>query len=76
MVEDQLDDVSELTSVPSSQGQLERMESQAGRVVANELSTAMGDAEYHQLDDLGRQRLRQLCVGFHAECRKMFLAGP
>ena len=38
VVEEQMDDVSELTSLPSLQGLLERMESQAGRVVANELS--------------------------------------
>ena len=38
VVEEQMDDVSELTSLPSLQGLAERMESQAGRVVANELS--------------------------------------
>ena len=43
VVEDQLDDVGELTSTPSLQGLLERMESQAGRVVANELSAALTD---------------------------------
>ena len=58
VVEDQLEDVSELTSIPSLQGLLERMESQAGRVVANELSAALTDGECHQLDELGRERLR------------------
>ena len=71
VVEDQLDDVSELTSIPSLQGLLERMESQAGRVVANELSAALTDGECHQLDELGRERLRRLCNDFHAQWRKM-----
>ena len=71
VVENQLDDVSELTSIPSLQGLLERMESQAGRVVANELSAALADGECNELDELGRERLRRLCVDFHAQCRKM-----
>ena len=41
VVEEQMDDVSELTSLPSLQGLAERMESQAGRVVANELSAVL-----------------------------------
>ena len=37
LLEDSQDEVAELTSLPALQGLLERMESQAGRVVANEL---------------------------------------
>ena len=101
IVEDQLDDVSELTSLPSlqgprdidppalldrgrgrgfaaacprpwrtevyvhrcrarAQGLLERMESQAGRVVATELSTILGEGGCQRLDEVGRERLQIL----------------
>ncbi|CAK0841403.1 unnamed protein product, partial [Prorocentrum cordatum] len=75
VLEDHMDDVSELTSLPALQGMLERMESQAGRVVANELMSRLedqgGDDRALQLDEIGRCRLRDLCQEFHARCRKI-----
>ncbi|CAK0862279.1 unnamed protein product, partial [Prorocentrum cordatum] len=75
VLEDHMDDVSELTSLPALQGMLERMESQAGRVVANELMSRLedqgGDDRALQLDEIGRGRLRDLCQEFHARCRKI-----
>ena len=74
VLEDNMDDVSELTSLPALQGMLERMESQAGRVVANELMSRLedqgGEDRTLQLDEIGRHRLRDLCQEFHARCRK------
>ncbi|CAK0863360.1 unnamed protein product [Prorocentrum cordatum] len=75
VLEDHMDDVSELTSLPALQGMLERLESQAGRVVANELMSRLEDQgggdRALQLDEIGRHRLRDLCQEFHARCRKM-----
>ena len=60
-----------MTSLPTLQGLLERMESIAGRVVANEL-LAVAEAEgYGALDDIGRERLRKICQEFHKTCRKV-----
>ena len=112
IVEDQLDDVSELTSLPSlqgprdidppalldrgrgrgfaaasprpwrtevyvhrcrarAQGLLERMESQAGRVIATELSAILSEGGCQRLDEVGRERLRILCQDFHTQCRRI-----
>ena len=71
VLEDQLEDVSELTSLPALQGMLERMESQAGRVIANEMMSQIEDGnDVLQLDEIGRERLRNLCREFHKCCRK------
>ena len=74
LVEEQQDDVAELTSLPALQGLLERMESQAGRVVANEIKAFVEDSDggggYGALDNLGRSKLRKLCNDFHAACTK------
>ena len=71
VVDEQQDDVVEMTSLPAMQGLLERMESQAGRIVANELATAVDDIDRNSLDDIGRTRLRKLCADFHWQCSKM-----
>ena len=74
LVDEQQDDVAELTSLPALQGLLQRMESQAGRVVANEIKAYVQESEggggYGALDNLGRARLRKLCDEFHAACAK------
>ena len=75
VVEESLDDVSELTSIPAAQGMIERMTTQAGRVVANELMTRLegkaGEDGKLLLDDIGRQSLQKLCQEFHGLCRKL-----
>ncbi|CAK0847613.1 unnamed protein product, partial [Prorocentrum cordatum] len=75
VLEDHMDDVSELTSLPALQGVLERMESQAGRVVAYELMSRLeeqgGEDRALPLDQIGRHRLWDLCQEFHARCRKI-----
>ncbi|CAK0838914.1 unnamed protein product [Prorocentrum cordatum] len=75
VLEDHMDDVSELTSLPALQGMLERMENQAGRVVANELMSRLeeqgGEDRALPLDEIGRHRLRALCQEFHARCQKI-----
>ena len=52
----------ECSALPALQGILERAESQAGRVVANELMAVVEDGGYGALDQLGRKRLRELCA--------------
>ena len=59
IVDDQLDDVSDVTSLPALQGLVERMESQAGRVAANELSAVIEGAANSRLDEVGRCRLKR-----------------
>ena len=71
IVEDQLDDVSEVTSLPALHGMLERMESQAGRVAANEIIGVLEEGRCRQVDELGRERLRNLCQAFSAQCRQL-----
>ena len=53
MLDEKQDEVEELTSLPALQGLLERMESLAGRVVANELQAISEENGYGALDDLG-----------------------
>ena len=71
---EELDDVAELTSLPAMQGFLERMKSQAGRVVAREIKVFVDDpdggGDYGALDNLGRTKLQQLCYDFQAACAK------
>ncbi|CAK0911448.1 unnamed protein product, partial [Prorocentrum cordatum] len=75
VLEDHMGDVSELTSLPALQGILERMESQAGRAVADELMSRLedqgGEDRALQLGEIGRHRLRDLCQEFHARCREI-----
>ena len=71
LLDEQLDDVAELTSLPALQGLLERMESQAGRVVANELMAVVEQGGYGAMDDMGRNRLRSLCEEFHKTSAKV-----
>ena len=51
------DEIAEMTSLPVLQGLLERMESMAGRVVAHELMALVESGEYGAQDELGREKL-------------------
>ena len=61
-------DASEMTSLPALQRLLERMESQAGRVVANELMARV--KESGAIDEVGRKRLVAACREFNGLCAK------
>ena len=50
---------------------LERMESMAGRIVANELMAVAETDGYGALDEIGRERLRKICQEFHQTCAKV-----
>ena len=63
-------DIAEMTTVPSLQRLLERMESQAGRVAANELLAVSSDGGSGAADELGRNRLAKISREFHAVCQK------
>ena len=71
LLDEAQDEVSEITSLPALQGLLERMESQAGRVVANELMAIAEEGGYGALDEIGRNKLRQLCNDFSKVCTKV-----
>ena len=60
VLEDNHDEVAEMTSLPAMQGMLERMESMAGRIVANELMAVAETDGYGALDEVGRERLRKI----------------
>ena len=70
LLEDNHDEIAEMTSLPALQGMLERMESMAGRIVANELMAVAEDG-YGALDDIGGEKLRQICQEFHETCTKV-----
>ena len=72
LLDEQQTEMSELTSLPALQGLYERMESQAGRVLANELYSVAEEGGYGALDDIGRNKLRSLCQEFHHPCAKEF----
>ena len=71
LLEDNHDEVAEMTSLPALQGMLERMESMAGRIVANELMAVAETDGYGALDEIGRERLRKICQEFHQTCAKV-----
>ena len=53
---------------------LERMESMAGRIVANELMAMVQTDETDgsgALDEFGREKLRKICHEFHQTCAKV-----
>jgi len=71
VLEENHDEISELTSLPALQGLLEKMESMAGRVVANELMAVVESGEYGAQDEIGRDRLKRLSQEFHYVCSKV-----
>jgi len=68
VVDENTEDALEMSKLPALQAMLERMENQAGRVVANELNARAEEGEYGAEDDVGRQRLQRLCQDFHQHC--------
>ena len=71
LLEENHDEVAEMTSLPALQDLLERLESMAGRIVANELMAVAKTDGYGALDDVGRERLRRICQEFHQTCAKV-----
>ena len=77
VLDEDMDATMESSKLPVLQALLERMEGQAGRVVANELAalargeSSRGEEDYGALDDVGRERLKQLSRQFHETCAKV-----
>jgi hypothetical protein len=71
LLEENHDEVAEMSSLPALQGMLERMESMAGRIVANELMAVAETDGYGALDEVGRERMRKICQEFHQTCAKV-----
>ena len=71
VLEDDHDEIAEMTSLPALQGLLERMESMAGRIVANELMAVVDSGEYGAKDSMGREKLATLAKEFHSVCAKV-----
>ena len=71
VLEENHDEIAEMTSLPALQGLLEKMESLAGRVVANEVMAFVESGEYGAQDELGRAKLKRLSEEFHHVCSKV-----
>ena len=71
LLEEAQDDESELTSLPALQGVSVRMESKAGRVVANELTAIVEEGGCGALDEVGRNKLRRLREEFQKRCSRV-----
>ena len=63
-------DATEVSSLPSLQRLLERMETQAGRIMANEAYSVVEKGGFTALDELGRNRLLAICRDFHSQCKR------
>ena len=63
-------DTAEITTLPSLQRLLERLETQAGRVVANEAYSMVEKGGFVALDEVGRARVLSLARDLHALCTK------
>ena len=68
VLDESMEDALEMSKLPAMQTMLERMEQQAGRVVANELHAHAEEADDGAEDEVGRQRLQALCKDFHKHC--------
>ena len=69
VIDEDMAELSELSKLPALQGLLEQMEAQAARIIRNELGALVADSRYGALDELGRKRLRNICMDFHDETR-------
>ena len=64
-------DAAELSSLPSLQRLLDRMQNQGDRLLRNEAESMVTEGGYKAEDEVGRQRLLSLCREFLAQCRKV-----
>jgi len=71
VMDENLEEAMESSKLPILQTLLERMENQAGRVLANELSARTEEGDYDGRDDVGRNRLKWICQEFHTSCAKI-----
>ena len=71
VLDENLEEAMESSKLPTLQILLERMENQAGRVLANELSARTEEGDYDGRDDVGRNHLRWVCQEFHTACAKI-----
>ena len=70
IVDEDTADASEVSTLPQLQRLLENMDAQAGRVVANETYCMVEEGGFAALDDVGRERLLNVCRKFHAQCQR------
>ena len=68
VVDEDTADAAEVSTLPTLQRLLEKMETQAGRILANETYSMVEKGGFKALDDVGRERLRQVCREFHTAC--------
>ena len=71
VLDDDQTQTAELSKLPALQGLLEKMEQQAARVVANEVQALVSEGGYGALDEVGREKLKQICMEFHAQCKRI-----
>ena len=70
VVDEDSADAAEVSTLPTLQRLLEKMETQAGRIVANETYCIVEQGGFTALDDVGRERLLNVCRDFHSQCQK------
>ena len=71
LFDDEQTHAADISSLPALQTLLEKMEQQAGRIVANEVKAMLTDGGYGALDELGRKKLLKICDDFYDQCRKV-----
>ncbi len=71
VVDENMEGTLEMSKLPALQYLLERMEIQAGHVVANELNARAVEGDYDAEDEVGRQRLQLLFKDFHQHCTQV-----
>ena len=70
LLDDEQTHAADISSLPALQTLLDKMEQQAGRIVANEVKAMLTEGGYGALDELGRKRLLKICDDFHRHCHK------
>ena len=71
VIDDDTSEVVELSKLPALQSALQKAETQAGKVLANELSALASGASAEILDEAGRAQLLELCEDVVAKCSRV-----
>ncbi len=71
LLDEEQEDVADIASLPALESLLHKIETSAGRVIANELFAIVGKNDYGAKDDIGREKIAQLCKMFHWQCSKV-----
>ena len=65
LLDEEEEDVADISSLPALEFLLDKIETTAGRVIANELLAIVDTSDYGAEDDIGREKVAQICKLFH-----------